>query len=85
MSHLLALYNFIFSYNYTVSATSHEEKFAFLSSGVIMEVSFQNGPLCIVVILEHLATVLAFWKDMILLYSSCFLSKYNLLYHANNQ
>lgn len=47
-------------------------------SGVIMEVSFQNGLLCVVVILKDLAPVLIFWKDMNFLHFSCFLSKYNL-------
>jgi len=50
-----------------------------------MEVSFQNGLLCLVVILEQLAPVLIFWKYMNLLYSLSFLSKYNLLYHTNYQ
>lgn len=36
-------------------------------SGVITEISFQNGPLCLVVILNHLAPVLIFCKGMNLL------------------
>lgn len=31
MSHSLVLYNLIFSYNYILSAASHEQRFAFLS------------------------------------------------------
>lgn len=34
-------------------------------SGVITEVSFQNEPLCVAVILKHSAPALIFWKEMI--------------------
>lgn len=54
-------------------------------SGVILELSLENRPLWVVVILKHLAPDLIFWKDRSVLSSSFSLSKCNLLYHINYQ